>query len=156
MPIDANPTLLKFRRTKIVATLGPASGSPEIITRLMEAGVDVFRLNMSHGDHDSHRQTHSYVRDASKKLNKPIAILADLCGPKIRAGKFEKGSIELKTGDDVVVTVIASANGKVRLGIEAPSHVSIDREEVRLRKQSLGEYEWEIEPAQMVAIGAES
>lgn len=57
-------------------------------------------------------------------------------------------------GDDIVVTVIACGNGKVRLGIEAPSHISVDREEVRLRKQARREYEWEIEPAQMVAIGA--
>ena len=57
-------------------------------------------------------------------------------------------------GDDVVVTVIASGNGKVRLGVEAPPHISVDREEVRLRKQARRACEWEIEPAQMVAIGA--
>jgi len=67
-----------------------------------------------------------------------------------------KAGERIYIGDDIVVTVITSGNGKVRLGIEAPSHVSIDREEVRLRKQARPEYEWEIEPAQMVAVGAES
>ncbi|HEX2173836.1 MAG TPA: pyruvate kinase [Dehalococcoidia bacterium] len=95
---------LKRRRTKIVATLGPASHDVDTIERLILAGVNVFRLNMSHGDHQSHRRAHERVRAAAEKLGEPVAILADLCGPKLRVGKFAGGQIELVSGSHVVVT----------------------------------------------------
>src|SRR4051812_26842321 len=91
-------SLLKQRRTKIVATLGPASIDAGVIARLIQAGVDVFRLNMSHGDHESHRTAHERVRAAASDLGRPIAILADLSGPKLRVGQFADGSIDLVDG----------------------------------------------------------
>mgnify|MGYP001167785945 CR=1 FL=1 len=104
MPIITEVDLLKHRRTKIIATLGPASDQPEIIHGLINAGVNVVRLNMSHGDHTSHAATFARVREAAQALKQPIAILADLCGPKIRTGAFEHGQMELATGSKVIVT----------------------------------------------------
>ncbi|HEV7664222.1 MAG TPA: pyruvate kinase [Chloroflexota bacterium] len=95
------------RRTKIVATLGPASSEPDVIARLINAGVNVFRLNFSHGDHATHGQVYERVRAASTAAGEPVAILADLCGPKIRVGRFEEGSIRLESGSHVVVTTRA-------------------------------------------------
>ena len=104
MSIDTEVKLLALRRTKIVATLGPASDNPNTISRLMRAGVNVFRLNMSHGDHDAHRQTFEHVRRLAEEAHRYIAILADLAGPKIRVGRFAGGSIVLELGDKVTVT----------------------------------------------------
>lgn len=104
MTVSTNFQRLRFRRTKIIATLGPASSAPEIIERLIIAGVNVFRLNMSHGTHDSHRDLFERVREISARLGTHTAILADLCGPKIRTGRFPEGAIELTPGEEVVVT----------------------------------------------------
>jgi len=104
MPIAAQPDLLKRRRTKIVATVGPASSSPEVLAELIDAGVNVFRLNMSHGTHDGHRAAYEAIRAVASQREKPIAVLADLCGPKIRCGKFDAGSIELHRDQVVTVT----------------------------------------------------
>jgi pyruvate kinase len=98
-------TRLKYRRTKIVATLGPSSSSDEVVRSLIEAGVNVFRLNMSHGDHKGHAANYDRVRRISQELDEPTAILADLCGPKIRVGIFPAGGIELEDGTEVTVTV---------------------------------------------------
>ncbi len=96
--------LLKRRRTKIVATLGPASEAPAVLDRLVAAGVDVFRLNLSHGTQDYHRTLYERVRDAAARAGRVVAVLADLCGPKVRVGRFPGGHIDLKTGDRVTVT----------------------------------------------------
>ena len=104
MAIDHDVTLLGRRRTKIVATLGPSSDDEESIGRLIGAGVDVFRLNMSHGEHATHRRTFEHVRRAAKAAGRAIPILADLAGPKIRVGDFERGAIELRPGAEVRVT----------------------------------------------------
>src|SRR5690349_21070022 len=98
------PTLLNRRRTKIVATLGPASCEQAMIEKLIETGVNVFRLNFSHGEHETHRTAFERVRAAAARLNEPVAVLADLCGPKIRVGKFREGKIELADGSTVTVT----------------------------------------------------
>ncbi len=87
------------RNTKIVATLGPASSSPAMIEKLFKAGVDVFRFNFSHGSYETHAATYETVRQVEKRTNRPIGILLDLQGPKLRVGNFSKGSIELKTGE---------------------------------------------------------
>jgi pyruvate kinase len=97
-------TLLKRRRTKIVATVGPASHEPAMLEGLIRAGVNVFRLNLSHGEHAEHRAAFQRVRAAAAALGEPIAVLADLCGPKIRVGRFAGGLVELHTGERVVVT----------------------------------------------------
>ena len=104
MGIDTDIKLLIYRRTKIVATLGPSSNDTETIERLITAGVNVFRLNMSHGTHKDHAETYRRIRKTAEKLERPIAVLADLCGPKIRVGAFQHGRIELATGDPVTVT----------------------------------------------------
>ena len=104
MPVITRVDLLQKRRTKIIATLGPASSELEQIRVLVHAGVDLFRQNMSHGDHDYHSETYSRVRQVAEELGRPIAVLADLCGPKIRVGRFKSGRIELNTNDTVVVT----------------------------------------------------
>ena len=85
------------RATKIVATIGPASSSPEILLQMMQAGLDVVRLNFSHGTADDHRQRAEMVREAARKVGREIAIMADL-QPKIRVGKFENGKTTLEPG----------------------------------------------------------
>jgi len=99
---------LQWRRTKIIATLGPASKSEKKITELIDAGVNVFRLNMSHGTHDEHRQLASRIRKISSRKKIHTGILMDLCGPKIRVGEFEKGEIELVSGEEVIVSCSVS------------------------------------------------
>ncbi|QDY68605.1 pyruvate kinase [Qingshengfaniella alkalisoli] len=90
----------RSRNTKIVATLGPASNDYETIRALAEAGADVFRLNMSHGSHDEIRERHKIIRQVERDLGSPIAILADLQGPKLRCGEFKDGPLELQDGQD--------------------------------------------------------
>ena len=113
--LDISRVMLKRRRTKIVATVGPASNSPEMLAKLIELGVDVFRLNFSHGTHELHQQAYARIRAAASAAYKHVAILADLCGPKIRAGKFEGGSIELQKGAEVVMTTRTGQLGKAGL-----------------------------------------
>ena len=84
------------RKVKILATLGPASRSPEMIRKLIQAGADAFRVNMSHGDHLTHAETIARVREAEAELGKPIAILCDLQGPKLRVGAFKDGKTVLR------------------------------------------------------------
>jgi len=79
------------RKVKILATLGPASRSPDMIEKLLRAGADAFRVNMSHGDHETHAQTIAAIRAVEKDLGKPVAILCDLQGPKLRVGTFKDG-----------------------------------------------------------------
>src|SRR6266571_4422746 len=93
-----------MRRAKIVATVGPASESEEILTRLIEAGVDVFRLNFSHGSYEKHEAVFARIRALANRAGRPIAILQDLQGPKIRLGKFPGGSVEVKTGQRFIIT----------------------------------------------------
>jgi pyruvate kinase len=92
------------RRTRIVATVGPASRDPKMLSALVEAGVNVFRLNMSHGTHEQHLEVIGHIREIGTRLKRHVAILGDLCGPKIRVGLFPGGSVMLETGSDVVVT----------------------------------------------------
>ena len=88
----------RHRNVKIVATLGPASDSYEMIRKLFETGADVFRLNMSHGTHDDIRRRHAIIRQVEADVGRPIAILADLQGPKLRCGVFRDGPVELQAG----------------------------------------------------------
>ena len=104
-----------MRRAKIVCTLGPAVESVEKITELIDAGMNMARLNLSHGSHDEHQKRLDLVRVASKKANKAVAILVDLQGPKIRLGKFSSGPHELSRGDTFTITTddIAGTKDKV-------------------------------------------
>jgi len=87
------------RMAKILATLGPASGTPDKIRALVEAGADVFRMNLSHGTHEDHRRRYDYVRQVEKDLGRPIGVLVDLQGPKLRVGAFEGGGADLVAGN---------------------------------------------------------
>ncbi len=89
----------RLRNVKIVATLGPASNDYDSIRALFEAGADVFRLNMSHGTQDEQRARHDIVRQVEKDMGRPIAILADLQGPKLRCGVFAASAAELDEGN---------------------------------------------------------
>ncbi len=104
MPIRTDIQYLQRRRTKIVATLGPASAGRAVIDDLIRAGVSVFRLNLSHGDRASHGDLFERVREAAAELDRPIGILADLSGPKIRTGRFQNGAILLSPFEEVTVT----------------------------------------------------
>ncbi|MGH3711031.1 MAG: pyruvate kinase [Pseudonocardiaceae bacterium] len=93
------------RRVKIVCTIGPVTATPEKVRELVRAGMDVARLNFSHGTHAEHARVYSMVREASDESGKAVGILADLQGPKIRLGRFAAGPVEWRTGDVVRVTV---------------------------------------------------
>lgn len=91
------------RQVKILATLGPASNSPEMIQRLYEAGVDAFRINMSHGDQSAHAATINEIRKLETRLQRPVTILCDLQGPKLRVGTFKDGAAMLKHGSHFTI-----------------------------------------------------
>jgi len=95
---------LRWRRTKIIATIGPASDSENKINDLLKAGVNIFRLNMSHGDHAYHKKVFKRIRSCSKLQKIHAAILMDLCGPKIRTGCFENDSISLKNNTNIIIS----------------------------------------------------
>src|SRR6266571_2487580 len=98
------------RRAKIVATVGPASGSPEMLESLFMAGVDTFRLNFSHGTHEDHAKVHASIRALEQKVARPIGILQDLQGPKIRVGTIKDGKIAVIAGERVQF-VLAGSEG---------------------------------------------
>ena len=104
-----------MRRAKIVCTLGPAVGSIEKITELIDAGMNMARLNLSHGSHDEHQKRLDLVRSAAKKANRAVAILVDLQGPKIRLGRFSSGPHELSRGDTFTITTDDVAGTKEKV-----------------------------------------
>lgn len=107
-----------YPKSKIVATIGPASSPEKRMKALLEAGVSVCRLNFSHGSHEDHRQILERIRKLEGELGRPIAILQDLCGPKIRAGKLPGGEIRLVDGQLVtIVAGLAESNDPARFGI---------------------------------------
>src|SRR5215475_5272588 len=93
-----------MRRAKIVCTLGPATSTPEQIRQLIEAGMDVARLNFSHGTAEEHGRSYRLVREIADDVGRAVAVLADLQGPKIRLGRFAAGPVDWLTGDTVVIT----------------------------------------------------
>ena len=93
-----------IRRTKIVATIGPSSASPELIAGLIDAGMDGARVNLSHGTQEDHARTAERVRQAEKDAGRSIALIADLQGPKLRVGELS-GPVELETGASVVIVM---------------------------------------------------
>lgn len=108
------------RHTKIVATLGPASSSLNIISTLFERGVDVFRLNFSHGTHETHAQNIRWIRQAEKNFNKPIAILADLQGPKLRVGKFLSSPVNITAGQKFIFDLTPENGNQERVQLPHP------------------------------------
>ena len=100
-----------FKRAKILATLGPATNSYEAIENLIRAGVNGFRLNFSHGSYEERDQQIVWIRTASQKLNKPVAILQDIQGPKIRLGEVKDNNYDVKKGDELVLAYGAEHNG---------------------------------------------
>lgn len=108
------------RKAKIVATLGPASSTKEMILSLFEAGVDVFRFNFSHGTQDDHRARHEAVREVERLVGRPIAILADLQGPKLRIGKFANEKVQLKTGAEFVFDRNPADGDETRVNLPHP------------------------------------
>jgi pyruvate kinase len=100
-----------MRRTKIVATIGPASREPEVLARMIEAGLDVARLNFSHGSRELHAENAQRIRAAAKEVGRPVAILQDLPGPKLRIGALHEDIAELKPGDKLVLVCGTSEVG---------------------------------------------
>jgi pyruvate kinase len=131
----------RLRRTKIVATLGPASSSPEMIGKLFNAGADVFRINMSHTSPDRMRELVAMIRGVERDNDRPIGILVDLQGPKLRLGTFKGGSASVKTGDTFVLDSDATEGDATRAylphpeifaGVEPGHTLLIDDGKVRL------------------------
>jgi len=108
------------RDAKIIATLGPASNSLEKIGELFDTGIDVFRLNFSHGTHEDHARTHGYIRQIEAERERPIGILADLQGPKIRVGSFKNKEAELETGQRFVLDMKEDDGDKTRVNLPHP------------------------------------
>lgn len=106
--------MLAERRAKIVATIGPSTSSRDSLKKAIQAGMNVARLNFSHGQHEEHLKVLNHIRDLAQELQAPVSILQDLQGPKVRVGRFEKGSIEITAGEVVTVT-IADIPGKTGL-----------------------------------------
>ena len=97
-------TALRAHKTKIVATIGPASESPEMLARLIRAGMDVARLNFSHGNPAKHAEVIQRIRDAARETGRRVAIMADLPGPKLRLGKIDPEPIQLLPGAHFTLT----------------------------------------------------
>lgn len=135
------------RNVKIVATLGPASSTYDVIKALHEAGADVFRLNMSHGEHADIAKRHDIIRQVEKDLNSPIGILADLQGPKLRVGTFENEFEELEAGASFRLDLNDEPGSKERVQLPHPeifaalktgAHLLINDGKIRLEVESCG------------------
>jgi len=141
---------MSFRRTKIVATIGPATHSPEKIRALIEGGMNVARLNFSHGDYTHHAQVIQWIREISLELRTPVTILQDLQGPKIRVGKFEGGKIYLTVGELVTVTadpvlgregLIPSDFPELFQSVQEGDFILLDDGLLKIQVESLGQSE---------------
>jgi pyruvate kinase len=137
----------RHRNVKIVATLGPASSTKEMIRSLFEAGADVFRLNMSHGSHDDHRERYNTIREIEAETGRPIAILADLQGPKLRVGPFASGPQDLAVGDKFRFDLDKTLGDKTRVQLPHPeifaalvegSELLVNDGKIRLTVESCG------------------
>jgi len=137
----------KFRATRIVATLGPASASPEMIRKLVTAGADVFRLNFSHGTHAEHGARFAAIREIEKEVGRPLAVIADLQGPKLRLGTFAAGSVALTAGQKFRLDLDHTPGNEQRVHLPHPeillalkpgSALLLDDGKVRLRVDACG------------------
>ena len=107
-----------LRATKIIATLGPASEKPEVLREMIRAGVDVVRMNFSHGTVADHKARHDLVRSISAEVGKEVGIMADLQGPKIRVGKFAENKIQLIEGEQFILDVACELGNQERVGLD--------------------------------------
>src|SRR5678809_629763 len=107
-----------LRSTKIVATLGPSSSDPAVLERMIRAGVDVVRLNFSHGTAQDHEKRAALVKELASKVGRTVAILCDLQGPKIRVGKFKEGKISLEKGQSFILDAAAEIGDAQRVGLD--------------------------------------
>lgn len=107
-----------IRRTKIVATLGPACNNPKILERMIQAGVDVVRVNFSHGTREQHIEFVELTRSLARAAGRTVGVLADLQGPKIRVGKFEHGKIRLEVGDQFILDAYCELGNQERVGLD--------------------------------------
>ncbi len=139
--------MVRRRRTKIVATLGPASNDEAMIRKLFEAGVDVFRLNFSHGAHEDHKARLDSIRRIEQEFGRPIGVIADLQGPKLRVGKFAEGSIALKQGMEIRFDLDTAPGDEKRVNLPHPEviealgindEILLDDGKVRMRVLSKG------------------
>ena len=112
--------MIRARRARIVATLGPASSKPEQVIALAMAGADVFRLNFSHGTHDDHAATYAAVRHAELTTGRPLGILADLQGPKLRLGKFAEGGVPVQPGSRIRLDLDPTPGDATRVSMPHP------------------------------------
>lgn len=122
MPL--RPKIRRRRRTKIIATLGPASGTAEVLARLFHAGADVFRLNFSHGTHADHAARITMIRELEEKTGRPIGILADVQGPKLRVGTFGGGRVHLQTGQGFRLDLNATPGDARRVNLPHPEIIA--------------------------------
>jgi pyruvate kinase len=138
----------RYRRAKIVATVGPASASPEMLESLFKAGVDTFRLNFSHGTHEDHARVHAAIRALEKECGRPIGILLDLQGPKIRVGTIKDGQIRVEAGERTRFVLAGREGDKMSIPLPHPEifaavapgdHLLIDDGRVRVRVTSPGD-----------------
>ena len=108
-----------FRRTKIVATIGPSTDNPKVLDEMIEAGLDVVRVNFSHGSADAHRRRVEMVRDRARAHGRPVGVLVDLQGPKIRTDRFKEGKVELREGDKFILDANFDPNAgdNTRVGV---------------------------------------
>lgn len=134
-----------MRKTKIICTLGPATNSKTMVTGLVKAGMNVARLNFSHGTLEDHRKMIQNVRQVSVELNKPIPILQDLQGPKLRVGKIKNGSVLLKKGQGITITTddivgdesaIATTYRQLPLDVQAGDMILLDDGLIQLKVQA--------------------
>ncbi|MGY8994096.1 MAG: pyruvate kinase, partial [Rhodospirillales bacterium] len=112
--------MIRNRSTKIVATLGPSSSTRERIAALMLAGVDVFRLNFSHGTHEDHKNRFTIIRSLEAELGHPSGIMLDLQGPKLRVGQFADGNVDLKKGQAFHLDLSDSLGDATRVQLPHP------------------------------------
>lgn len=116
--------VIRSRQTKIVATLGPASASEEMIRKLFLAGVDVFRLNFSHGEHKDHQSRVDMIRKIERETGRPIGIIGDLQGPKLRVGKFKDGKISLTAGQTIRLDLNPEPGDETRVNLPHPEVIA--------------------------------
>jgi pyruvate kinase len=137
----------RLRMAKIVATLGPASDGPQRIRALFEAGADVFRLNLSHGTHDDHRRRYDAIRQIEQEVGRPIGVLVDLQGPKLRVGTFRNGGVNLTQGSRLRLDLSSEPgdehraplpHGEVLEALKPGAQLLLDDGRIRLQCEACG------------------